>query len=176
CWTPTSILAIVPLQRVYPDTGPVTLTMGDQTATGPSFTTEQPGDPAPVPPAAPNPLLGFGPPAWPPVSSTGAGGSPSAPLPTIRELADGNQRPLGAVAREVLFFIQGSGFGTNPLYRSRVLFVTASGDPIDGAVWDWSDDSIAVFAPSVSGPAQVVVQVDANGTPVASNRVPLVIQ
>jgi uncharacterized protein YkwD len=162
-WTPTSILAIVPLQSAYPDTGPVTVTMPDRTATGPIFTTQQPADLAPLPFPGPTP--------WP-----GPAPAASPPSPAIRELVNGNNQPLVTVPPGGLFLIHGSGFGSNPLRPGRVLFATAFGGPVDGSIWDWSDTSIAVFAPFVSGPAQVTVQVDVNGTSVASNRVALTVQ
>jgi uncharacterized protein YkwD len=175
-WTSTSILAIVPLQFFYPDTGPVTVTLPDRTAVGPNFTTQQPAYLRPPPPPAPHPGPGPSPAASPPASSPGIGGAPSAPSPTIHALVDGKKQPLATVRPGGLFFIHGSGFGSNPLRPGRVLFTTAFGTQIDGAIWDWSDNSIAVFAPSLSGPAQVAVQVAVNGMPVTSNRVPLTIQ
>ena len=70
----------------------------------------------------------------------------------------------------------GRGLGTNPQGQGRVLFSTAGGMQIDGAIWDWSDTQIAVFAPFLRGPIQVGVQVAVNGTPLPSNRLPLTIQ
>jgi uncharacterized protein YkwD len=175
-WTPTSILAIVPLQFSYPDTGPVTVTMSDRTVIGPNFTTWQPPDLAPLPLPAPLPWPGPLPTAAPPSFSNPWAGAPSAPAPAIRELVDGNNQPLAAVPGGGLLFIHGSGFGSSPPSPGRVLFATAFGGQADGAIWDWSDNSIAVFAPAVSGPAQVTVVVDVNGTPVTSNRVPLTVR
>ena len=144
------------------------MSLPDRTAVGPNFTTEQPDDPAPLPLAAPG--------SWPVFVPTPSPSPGPAALPTIFGLADGNQQRLARVPQGVLFFIQGSGFGANSLGRGRVLFVTPSGDTRDGAVWDWSDSSIAAFAPSISGPMQVVVQVDVSGTSLGSNRVPLTVQ
>jgi uncharacterized protein YkwD len=173
-WTPTSILAIVPLQFSYPDTGPVTVTLPDRTAIGPNFTTRQPPDLAPLPLPAPNPWSGPPPATSPPAASNPWARTP--PAPAIRALTDGNNQPLATVPPGGLFFIHGSGFGSNSPGPGRVLFTMAFIRPMDGPIWDWSDNSIAVFAPSVSGSTLVTVQVDVNGTPVASNPVPLTVR
>lgn len=170
-WTPTAILTLVPLQPSYPDTGPVGLSMAGQTAIGPDFTTEQPNALPSLPWSSPSPWPGY-----PPAAGSGPapGSLPAAASPVIQQLLDTNQQPFMAVQQGELINIQGSGFGSGS--QGRVLFVTPSGDTRDGAVWDWSDGSIAAFAPSMSGSMQVVVQVNVNGAAVASNRVPLTVQ
>jgi uncharacterized protein YkwD len=173
-WSPTSILALVPLQPSYPDTGPVTITLPDQVATGASFTTEQPGAPAPVPAPPPNPFSGDPTGAAPPFWSTGSVSAP--PPPSIHELVDDSSRTLLTARQGQLFLIHGSGFGTNLLRQSQVLFVTPYGAQLAGAIWDWSDGSITTFAPYWSGRVQVVVEVNTSGTPVSSNRVNLTVE
>lgn len=165
-WGPTSIMTMVPVQLSYPDVGPVVVTVGGQTATGPNFTTVQPPDPTPQRPSS-------GPP-----SASGAGAGSSSPLasPAISDLANTNKQPVSAVPVGTLIFVRGRGFGKNSLRRGRVVFVTAGGSQLDGAIWDWADDRIAVFAPFVRAPFRVGVQVDVNGTALGSNRVPLTVQ
>jgi uncharacterized protein YkwD len=162
-WSPNSILTLVPLQSSYPDEGVVTVTLSGQTAAGPAFTTVQPPNLVPQRPASG------------PAGSAG-GGSPAPAAPTISALADGNRRPISTVSQGSLFFIRGAGFGTNPLRRGRVLFTAAGGNQIDGAIWDWSDTQIAVFAPFMRANIQVGAQVDVNGTLVGTNRLPLTVQ
>jgi uncharacterized protein YkwD len=165
-WSPTSIMTLVPLQAAYPDAGPVNVTVGGQTTTGPGFTTVQPLDLTPLRPNS-------GPPSG---SGTGAGGNGAPAPPTISGLENGNKQPVSSVLEGMLLFIRGRGFGTNPQRRGRAVFSTADGTQFDGGIWDWADDRIAVFAPFFHGPVLVGVQVNANGTASGSNRVPLSIQ
>jgi len=165
-WSSTSIMTLVPVQFVYPDIGPVTVTVAGQTATGLNFTTVQPPDLTPQRPSS-------GPP-----SASGAGsGSGSPPAsPAISDLANTNKQQVSTVSPGALIFVRGRGFGKNSLRRGRVLFVTVEGFQLDGAIWDWADDRVAVFAPFLRAPFRVGVQVDVNGAAVASNRVPLTVQ
>jgi uncharacterized protein YkwD len=170
-WSPTSIMAFVPLQPAYPDVGPVTITVDGTTANGPDFITVRPGDLIPVPssntrPPAPDPS--------PPSSAT----PPPAPDagPTIVELRGSDRRRLTVVRQGMLFYVSGHDFGANPSHLGRIVFILPSGAQMDGAIWDWSDRSISVFAPFLRGSIQVAVQVDMMGTAVTTNRLPLTVQ
>jgi uncharacterized protein YkwD len=163
-WSPMSIMTLVPLQASYPDIGPVTVTLAGQTATGPIFTTLQP--PNLTPPRS----------TTEPSSGSGAGSASPPALPTISDLADANKQHVASVSQGVLFFIRGRGFGTNSQRRGRVLFAATGGTQLDGAIWDWSDDRIAVFAPFLHSTLLVAVQTDVNGRPLTSNRAPLIVQ
>jgi hypothetical protein len=165
-WTPTALVVWVPLQASYPDVGPVTVTVDGQTATGPGFTTTRPGGFTLTLPALPVP-------AAPAASPSGA--QPSSP-PTISQVTDGRRQRTDTVFQGRLFSLRGQGFGTNATRKGRVLFVTATGTPINGTVWGWADDGIDLFAPYVRGPVTVAVQVDGGSGLVTSNRVPLTIQ
>jgi hypothetical protein len=153
---------LVPMQPSYPDVGPVTLSLSDQTATGPNFTTYQPGALPPAPAISSVPLSA--------ASSTPAG------QPAITSLTNTNQKRISAISEGQLFQIHGRGFGANTLFQSRVLFLTPGGGEVDGSVWDWADDHITVFAPYQWGSVQVCVQVNANGRTLNSNQVALTVQ
>lgn len=53
-WTATAVTATVPTASSYPNTGPVRVTTGGQTATGSNFTINSPPAPVPSPPPAPS--------------------------------------------------------------------------------------------------------------------------
>jgi uncharacterized protein YkwD len=170
-WSPTSIMTFVPLQPIYPDVGPVTVTVDGGTANGPDFTTVRPGDLVPV--SSP----GSRPPATNPGSTPSPTPAPVQPTgPTIVELEGSDLKPLTTVRQGMLFTISGHDFGPNLSRLGRVVFILPSGAQLSGAVWDWSDRSITAFAPFFRGSMQVVVQVDASGSTVSTNRVPLTVQ
>lgn len=95
--------------------------------------------------------------------------------PVITGLADDLQNPISTVNQGDLFTIRGRGFGTNEAGTGRVLFLS-NGAELAGLPLLWSDETIAVAAPYVQGPVELLVQVDAGGTLVDSNRTPLAIQ
>lgn len=152
-WSPLSIMALVPLQPSYPDVGPVRVTVAGQSADGPQFMTVPPGALPSTPSLAPAPTGG----------------------PTITGLEDLDQQSISSVPLGLLFTIRGRAFGANRSGRGRVVFL-AAGKESDGAVWDWADDAITVFAPISRGLVEIVVQVDVNGSMVTTNRWPLTIQ
>ncbi len=166
-WTPTSVLVFVPLQPSYPDVGPISLTVGGQTATGTDFTTLQPGSLPAVLPATT-----YLPPALP-----GSGSSPAvgASLPTITDLVNASRQRIGAVSQGTLFSLRGKAFGTNSSHKGRVLY-TGPGGQRDAAIWSWADDTITLFAPYLHGTVTVTAQVDASGARIESNRMTLVVQ
>jgi uncharacterized protein YkwD len=165
-WSPTAVMAWVPLQPSYPDIGPVTITAAGRTATGPSFTTIQPGSLVSVLPMVPSPAP---PPQAPePTQYTGP--------PTITELLTTGKQPLTSIAQGHMFTIRGRGFGTNARRKSKVLFMSADGGRSNGPVWEWADEGINVFAPYVQGKMEVLVQLEGSGGTVFSNRLPLTIR
>jgi hypothetical protein len=131
------------------------VTVGGKSANGPSFTTVRPGSLVPVPPVEAPP--------------------PAAPAraPSITALLDGNQQRVTTASPGSLLFLRGQGFGESEGPQSRVVFVTPAGGRLEGAVWDWTDEEISVFAPYFRGAVEVVVQAERSGTVVTSNRVPL---
>jgi hypothetical protein len=162
-WSPTSLLVLVPLQDAYPDAGPVTVTVGGQTGTGPAFSTVRPGtlvQSPQLPPQQPNPV------------GTPDSGAPAA-KPAISDLVNGGNERVVTVKPGQLVTLRGRGFGTNSGRKGRVQFISTNGVKLDAGIWSWSDDAITVFTPFLRGAFAVVVQVDPSHS---SNRVSVTIQ
>jgi uncharacterized protein YkwD len=186
-WSATSISVTVPAAASYPSQGPVTVVVNGRSATGPAFTITAPVPPTPLiaPVSNPTPTPSSAVPqpgnsgSFPSGTAHPALPSPPAPVagsgPTIAFLANGLQVPIKAIQADYHFLIRGLGFGDNATGTGRVLFVAGKAT-LNGATFFWSDDTIGVVAPYYPGPVDVVVQVDVNGTPVTSNRMPLAVQ
>jgi uncharacterized protein YkwD len=166
-WSPTVVMAWVPLQPSYPDVGSVTVTTGGRTATGPTFTTVQPGNAITLLPMIPSPA---------PQPAPAPAPSPSGGPPVISELLTTAKLPLTSIPQGHMFTVRGRGFGANALRKSKVLLIAADGTRTNGPIWEWADEGINVFAPYIRGAMEVVVQLDGSSGAVFSNRVPLTIR
>lgn len=174
-WSPTAVMAWVPLQPSYPDVGPVTITSAGRTATGPTFTTVLPGSfmsPVPAPVAPPLPMA----PSPEPQPATPSHPVPYTGPPMITDLLTTAKQPLSSIPRGHMFTIRGRGFGANMQRKNRVLFLSGDRARTNGPVWEWADEGINVFAPYVRGKMEVVVQVEGSSGSVFSNRLPLTIR
>jgi uncharacterized protein YkwD len=168
-WSPTAVMAWVPLQPSYPDIGPVTITVAGRTAIGPSFITVQPGNAVMTLPMFPSPAPR---PAPTPAPEPG----PSSGPPTITDLLTTAKQALTSIPQGHMFTIRGRGFGANAHRKSKVLFLTAEGTRVNGPIWEWANEGINVFAPYVQGKMEVVVLVEGSSGAGYSNRMPLTIR
>jgi hypothetical protein len=115
-WTQTAVRVLTPLTGNYPTRGPVTLTTGGQTATGPEFTID-PNAPQPQP-APPTPVPPF--PPIPPVPPVGDDWPVYGHDPRQLGLAGGSQDPRQLQAWS---FNLGSRPGSSPVVSDGVIYV-----------------------------------------------------